>query len=794
LRVNADVLACDVIEFEQRIAADDLEAATELYTGPFLDGVFLKSSPEFERWVDQERSRLQHVPGDALERLAARADASGDHVTAVRLWRRRASLEPNDSRIARKLMESLVSSGDRAGALAHYRVHETVLHDDVGVEPDATLVEYEAAVRGGIGRSADAPKVVSSKVVASTDPSAAADAQTPRDGSRRAKAASIAGRNATAMRRAGWIVAATVVFGLIAAVPRVLRRPQPRASQLTYLLPDGTALQATGTSLSPDGTTIVYVATEGTTESPQRLYLQRLDELHARPLAETEGATYPFFSPDGGSVGFFAGGRLKKISLRDGSVTVIVDNLRLGTEEGAEAAWGDDGYVLFGENSDRPTLGIRRVSALGGPVQVLSRPDGATGDAAHFAPQRLPGTETIIYTVRNTSRRGVTFRVVAQQLGASAPRTVIEGAIRARYIHDDWLMYQMGGDVFVARFDVRTLALSGRRLVRDGVSPIPQGQSWAATADVLVYQPAVASARTLVWVSRDGTRKPLSAPPADYAYPAISPLGDRVAAIVQDAARLSDPWTYDLRRSVATKLSSDGMTRGPIIWSPDGKRLTYRRRVGTGSDLYSQAADGAGSPELLFGYQGGLLWPAAWTRDMRTLIVQLHDTVTNGGDLWTLDVASKTLRPLVRSPAYEWGSRLSPDGRWLAYCSRNASGRDELYVTSFPGAGERWKVSQDGAREVVWSKDGRELFFRNGKELLVAAVRPGARFDWAPPRVLFTWDYWPSGQTGPGATNYDVSSDGKRFLMIQEPARGVPRLNVIQGWLLLGIDNAVANR
>ncbi len=793
LRVNSDVLACDVTEFEQRIAADDLEAATRLYTGPFLDGVFLKNTPEFERWVDQERSRLQHAQGDALESLATRATASGDHVSAVRFSRQRANLTPNDSRAALGLMRSLVDSGDPAGALAHYRVHQALLRDDLGLEPDASLAEFAAAVRAGNRRSApneDARDTAGTAPLDVADRMRAFETMSTPD-----RLVQAAGPKSLVRRSARWIVAAIVVLGLIAAgvLQRVTRSPEPRVSQLTYLLPNGTALHGTGTALSPDGTTIVYVATEGATESPQRLYVQRLDELHARPLAKTEGATYPFFSPDGASVGFFAGGRLKTVSLSDGSETVIADSLRLGTEEGADASWGDDGYVVFGENSDRPTLGISRVSAVGGPVQVLTRPDTASGDIAHFAPQRLPGTTTIIYSVGRRDASGLTFRVVAQELRGGPLRNVIEGATRARYIDGGQLVYQIAGDVFVARFDVRTLVLSERRPVRDGVSPMPRAQSWAATGDVLIYQPAVASARTLVWVSRDGTIEPISAPPHNYIYPAISPLGDRLAVIVQDDALRSDAWTYDLRqRSAPRKLSSDGMTRGPIIWSSDGKQLTYRHRIGTGFDLYSRAADGGGAAELLFGY-GGMLWPAAWTLDMRTLVVQLHDTVTNGGDLWTLDVASKTLRPLVRSPAYEWGSRLSPDGRWLAYCS-NVSGRHEVYVTSFPGARERWKVSQDGAREVVWSKDGRELFFRNGQELLVAAVRPGARFDWAPPRVLFKWDYWPSGTTGPGGTNYDVSSDGKRFLMVQEPPRGAPRLNVIQGWQRLKGENAVHNR
>ena len=150
LRVNPDVLACDVVDFEQRIAADDLDAATRLYTGPFLEGVFLKNTPEFERWVDLERSRLEHLQGDALERLATRATAAQDHVSAVRFWRRRASLVPTDSRAARELMAALVASGDPAGALAHYRAHRALLRHDLGLEPGASLVEFAAVVRQGM--------------------------------------------------------------------------------------------------------------------------------------------------------------------------------------------------------------------------------------------------------------------------------------------------------------------------------------------------------------------------------------------------------------------------------------------------------------------------------------------------------------------------------------------------------------------------------------------------------------------------------------------------------------------
>ena len=147
LRVNTDVLTCDVMEFEERIAANDFDAATLLYTGPFLDGVFLKNTPEFERWVEQQRSRLERLQADALERLAIGATGREDHVSAAALWRRRAALAPNDSRAALKLMESLVASGEPASALAHYRVHESLLREDIGIEPDASLAEFAASLR-----------------------------------------------------------------------------------------------------------------------------------------------------------------------------------------------------------------------------------------------------------------------------------------------------------------------------------------------------------------------------------------------------------------------------------------------------------------------------------------------------------------------------------------------------------------------------------------------------------------------------------------------------------------------
>lgn len=782
LRLNTAVIACDVIEFEERIAANDLEAAIRVYTGPFLDGVFLRNTPDFERSVDQQRSRLQRVQGDALERLATHATANGDHVSAARYWRQRASLAPSDSRAAFKLMESLVAAGDPGGALEHYRVHKLLLRDDLGLEPDAALPEFAAAIRQGMTRSMVFPPHVSPAVVASAGGSAATRSSASPERSSRSELTEIGSVNAPPARRALWVAGAAVVTAL-AAVALGWRLVRPgeesvnRKFGLARLLPDSTTLHSA--ALSPDGRTIVYAAVhDGTTPNSTRLYLLRLGESRARLLENTEGAAYPFFSPDGASVGFTVRDAMKRIALADGAITPVTTSMGIGGTGRTDASWSDDGYILFGSNMDRQIIGIRRVPARGGTVEVLSRPEISRGETSHYAPQRLPGTSTFIYAVKSSDARGTTYRIVAQGFGGGASRVLVEGANLARYIDGGWLAYQIGDDLFVSRFDVSALALSEPTRVAE-VYPRLDGRSWAANADVLVYQPKVETRSTLVRVSRDGTRDTLSAPPDYYLELDLSPSGDRIATVVRDGG-LTDVWTFDLHKSVRTKISSDGITGGPAKWSPDGKRLTFRRRSDTGLDLYTRAADGTDTSALLFS-NGDVLWPADWTRDMRTLVVMRHDTVSNGGDLWTLDIASKTLRPLVRSPKQDFGGRLSPDGRWLAFFS-DFSDRHELYVISFPDGDKRWQVSRDGGREAVWSRDGRELFFRNGRELLVAAIRPGMTFDWDPPRVLFEGDFYSWG--GPGYESYDVTPDGKHFLMLAVPPPGPPRLNVYQGWRL----------
>jgi Tol biopolymer transport system component len=302
------------------------------------------------------------------------------------------------------------------------------------------------------------------------------------------------------------------------------------------------------------------------------------------------------------------------------------------------------------------------------------------------------------------------------------------------------------------------------------MSAMSSGSPWALSDNVLAYGSSAALDRALVWVDREGHTQTVPVPNRPFISLNLSPNGRRVALAVTEAK--SDIWIYDLEQGTLTQATADGQTLG-ALWAPDGQRITtFSAREG--KSVFSARADGTGVPERLL---TNVFWPAAWTKDSRRLVVMTLD-----GDIAIADFKSGgTLRPLIHTPANELGGRLSPDEHWLAYFS-NATGAYELWVARFPEGEPSVRVSRTGAREAVWSHDGHELFFRsaNGRQLLSVAINPGTNFSFAPPRLLFEGDYFFDG--GPGLVNYDVSQDGKRFLMLQRVGTGSGHLNVVQGW------------
>ena len=549
--------------------------------------------------------------------------------------------------------------------------------------------------------------------------------------------------------------------------------PSTRIARLSLAIDEHVRLppRDLGIAVSPDGARVVFA---GQSSGQWRLLTRSIDDQNVQPLSKTEGGLFPFFSPDGRWLGFFADGKLLKRSTADGSVQTIAE-VGEGAGGAGVACWGADGYILFGQHGENTKEGVRRVSADGGPVEVLSRPDLASGEMVNSMPQRLPGGSVIIYTSFVRRFNGATFNVMAMPAAGGPPRVLIPGASRALALDGGRLIYQVDTSLLTATIDPQTLALGAPTTIAEGVYPNMFGGTWSVTRDVLVYRPNEGGVNRAVWVSRTGVRGPVGAPDRGYSNLRLSPEGDRIAFRIDGKDSTTSSWVYNLKAGVLSKVTPN--TLSGILWSRNGLLLTVEGGEGRAMDIFQIAADGSGEPKAIV-RNGQPKYSASWTPDGRTLVyAQTGDPATRS-DLWAIDVeGDRAPRSLLRTPADEYG-RLSPDGKWLAYVS-DQTGRFELYVTPFPALGARSQISTGGAREPVWSRDGRELFYRNGTRLLAVTVRADTTFKWDPARVLFEGDFF--SFAGPGNQSYDVSPDGKRFLML-EVVRPAPRLDVVQGW------------
>jgi serine/threonine-protein kinase len=294
----------------------------------------------------------------------------------------------------------------------------------------------------------------------------------------------------------------------------------------------------------------------------------------------------------------------------------------------------------------------------------------------------------------------------------------------------------------------------------------------------LVYVPggAQSAQSRLVWVARDGTEQPLAAPARGYAYPRLSPDGQRVAVAISDPE--AQVWLYDFGRETLTRLTFEGALNGLPIWTHDGSRIAFTSNREGPPNLFWQPADGSGRAERLATseYRNQ---PMSWTPDQRRLVFG-EVSPTTGFDILVLNMDDRTVQPFLRTPSNESTPRLSPDGRWVAYAS-DESGHQEIYVSPFPGPGGKWQVSTDGGREPAWNRNGRELFYRTGDRMMAVDITTQPGFAPGKPRTLFAGRYEPTVFT---ASNYDVSPDGQRFLMLRRSDQGAPtHINLVLNWV-----------
>ncbi|MEX0880601.1 MAG: hypothetical protein WD451_12860 [Thermoanaerobaculia bacterium] len=496
----------------------------------------------------------------------------------------------------------------------------------------------------------------------------------------------------------------------------------------------------------------------------RQLYMRALDQPAPAPIAGTDGGISPFFSPDGLWVGFFAGGKLKKAPLSGGAPITLCD------AEGSGASWGDNNTIVF-----ESAAGLASISAAGGARRALTTPDPKKGETYHNNPDIFPGSKAVVFSVWTGGSMGEQV-IAVQPLETGARRVLnVKGAC-PRYVSTGHLVFVRDDEsLMAAPFDLDRLEVTGPPVpVAEGVllhQPSGAAQYAFSNSGSLVYLSRDAGLTTLVWVDRRGRIEPLTGERHDFDMPRISPDGERVAVGFD-----GEVWIYEIARGTFTRLTFRGGSEP--VWTPDGKSLAFMSTSSGPINQFWVPADGSGSPERLLTSEHAQ-FPESVTPDGQHLAFMDIDPET-GNDLWVFPLqGERKAKALVRTPFAERGAAFSPDGRWVAYTS-NESGSWQVYVQPYGGSGGKAQISTGRGTEAVWARDGRELFYRSGDKMMAVTVQVGATFVAGKPRPLFEGNY----AMGPvaGFTNYDVTRDGQRFLMVKSEGSAPTQLNVVLNW------------
>ena len=545
----------------------------------------------------------------------------------------------------------------------------------------------------------------------------------------------------------------------------------------------GIAINNRDVAIAPDGTKIAYFAGVG---ANRQLYVRQLNALEGTPIRQGERFFEPFFSADSRWIGFNDenGFLLKKIAASGGPPVTIapVGRAILG------ATWGPDDTIVFA--TGEPGTGLWRVSAGGGKPTPLTTPDKASGEVSHSWPEFLPAGNALLYTI-GAGERADDYRIAALNLQNGERRVLVPGGSSPRYLPSGHLIYSAENTIRAVRFDADRLEVMGEAsTVLEGLATkIGGGASFSVSVDgALAYVSGGASVdqRRIVWVDRSGAREPIDAPARNYSGIRLSPDGSRAALAVRDAQ--TDIWIWDFARKTLTRLTADPSADNSPVWTPDGRQIVFVSPRAGAANLFMQAADGTGPVRRLTESPSGQN-PHGFSPDgSRLVLSEAPPGDASGSDLrlLLLNGPSRT-QPLLQTPFVERHGQISPDGKWLAYQS-NESGRPEVYVRPFPDLdGGRWQISTSEGIQPAWGPAGRELFYIDGdRRLMAVATREENRALVASnPVVVVDGQFYP-GANPAGPRMYDISSDGKRFLMLEAGSAGgdadVAGIVVVLNW------------
>jgi len=581
-----------------------------------------------------------------------------------------------------------------------------------------------------------------------------------------------------------WPAVAGVLFlAALGLASYVLFRSKPAvaAETLRFQIPASEKSSFnTYLSVSPDGRKLAYVATGADARS--RVWIRNMDSLESRPLAGTEGAVSPFWSPDSRFIAFGVGNNLKRIDVSGGPVQTVCE---LQDPVGV-GFWGQDAFMLIGNRGSGP--GLWRVSASGGTASPITKVDAARKERAHGFPILLPDGKHFLYTrLSNVAENaGIFLGTLDAKPDAQGSKRILPVQSSTAYVPSAKsgpgdLLFLQGSTLLAQPFDAWSFELGGDPVaLAEQIGTLGSYGFFSASASgTLAYRVSGVDAnnRQLIWYDRQGKALGAVGPPVEVSRVAISPDGNAVAMDRFDRqAGLSDIWVRDMSRNTDSRLTYGPLSSTTPVWSADGSKIAFSSNRTGSFNVYEKNASGVGQEDVLDKDQRVKV-ARDWSHDGQYLVEEVDRSAKAGIAVWVLPLfGDRKPVPYLQSVFDESFPKVSPNGQWLAYQS-NETKRNEIYVQSFPKSGGKWQVSNDGGTSPVWSRDGKELFFlaANGK-MMAVDVRNGAgnKFDYGLAKPLFDFPN--------GTFSFDVSRDG-RFLIPApvEQTSGAP-ITMVVNW------------
>lgn len=554
-----------------------------------------------------------------------------------------------------------------------------------------------------------------------------------------------------------WVAGLALLFAVGAWL-----RPGPSTEEMHFTV--SLPVAARDIALAPSGLTLAFVSQDDKT-GRSMLFVHAIGSQKVEALAGTEGASYPFWSPDSKQIGFFTENKLMRIAPDGGTARTIA-----AAQSGRGGSWGTAGYIVFAPGSGGP---LYKVRPEGGTPEQVTRVDQSKA-YTHRWPTFLPDGKHFIFFVPDLTvvGEGVGSLYIGS-LDSAEYRRVETADSNASYLPAGYILYARGSKLMVQPFDAKAGATTGQPSMLTQnlqvVATVFRAELTAAANGTAMYSTGDSWQRSqLTWFDRNGKATGVVGEPLYQNNPSISPDGHRVAVDAIDASTFNtDIYVYDVQSGIPTRVTFLPVEDTVPLWSRDGKNI-YHRWLNIENHLSRISPNGSGKEEDVMSAtaQGGVN-PSSFSLDGTTLIYSFQQngrqSSANHTSIWSVHLPDKKATPLLEGNYDFSNGMISPDGHWLAYAS-NESGRNEIYVTSYPGLQGKWQVSRDRGEEPRWRGDGKELFFLNGNSLMAVPITLGEGVNVGAPQSLFSTQFRERVSVS-DLNTYDVSTDGQKFLV-----------------------------